>query len=122
MKYKNIGGCVLPTQPDQQKRPRCKKCSTVLNNEKYLYIIYVLVCQNCTLIFSRTTKQNWIVICQCCLRIWRAGRGLQVLKCFVRGGQNFFLLALCVCVCVRGEGGFRFSTSPSVKKITDPSY
>ena len=29
------------------------------------------------------------------------GGGLEVLKCFVRGGQNFFYL-LCVCVC---EGG-----------------
>ena len=33
------------------------------------------------------------------------------LKCFVRGGQNFFYL-LCVC---QGVGGERFSTSPSVK-------
>ena len=45
------------------------------------------------------------------------GGGLEVLKCFVRGGQNFFYL---LCVWGGGEGGFRFSTSPSVKKITDP--
>ena len=32
------------------------------------------------------------------------GLGLEVLKCFVRGGQNFFYL-LCVCVCVWGGGG-----------------
>ena len=37
---------------------------------------------------------------------------LEVFKCFVRGGQNFFYL---LCVCVSG-GGVRFSTSPSVKK------
>ena len=46
----------------------------------------------------------------------------QVLKCFVRGGQNFFYL-LCVCVCEGGGGGgsgVRFNTSPSVEKITDP--
>ena len=43
--------------------------------------------------------------------------GSEGLKCFVTGGQNFFLLAFCACVC---RGG-RFSTSPSVKKkITDP--
>ena len=38
------------------------------------------------------------VICQCCLRKLRAGRGwgFEVLKCFVRGGQNFFYL-LCEC-------------------------
>ena len=33
--------------------------------------------------------------------------GLEVLKCFVRGGQNFFyLLCVCVyvCVCVGGSG------------------
>ena len=30
------------------------------------------------------------------------GVGLEVLKCFVRGGQNFFYL-LCVCVCVGGQ-------------------
>ena len=44
------------------------------------------------------------------------GGGLEVLKCFVRGGQNFFYL-LCVCVC---EGGVRFSTSHSVKKNNRP--
>ena len=27
MKNKNIGGCVLSAQPDQQKRPQCKKCA-----------------------------------------------------------------------------------------------
>ena len=29
------------------------------------------------------------------------GGGLEVLKCFVRGGQNFFYL---LCVCVGGGG------------------
>ena len=29
------------------------------------------------------------------------GEGLEVLKCFVRGGQNFFYL---LCVCVGGGG------------------
>ena len=43
------------------------------------------------------------------------GCGLEVLKCFVRGGQNFFYF---VCVC--GVGGVRSSTSPSVKKKPDP--
>ena len=33
------------------------------------------------------------------------GGGLEVLKCFVKGGQIFFLLALCVCVCGGGGGG-----------------
>ena len=33
------------------------------------------------------------------------GRELEVLKCFVKGGQNFFYL-LCVCgVCVGGGSG-----------------
>ena len=34
------------------------------------------------------------------------GGGLEVLKCFVRGGQKFFyLLCVSVCVCVgRGSG------------------
>ena len=42
------------------------------------------------------------------------GVGLEVLKCFVRGGQNFFyLLYVCASVCVCGGGGVRFSTSPS---------
>ena len=31
------------------------------------------------------------------------GWGLEVLKCFVREGQNFFYL-LCVCVCGGGSG------------------
>ena len=41
------------------------------------------------------------------------GGGLEVLKCFLRGGggQNFFYL-LCVCV----GGGVRFSISPSGRK------
>ena len=44
--------------------------------------------------------------------------GVQVLKCFVRGGSEFFSTCF---VCVGGGGGgegggVRFSTSPSVKK------
>ena len=31
------------------------------------------------------------------------GVGVRVLKCFVRGGPNFFYL-LCACVCVGGGG------------------
>ena len=48
------------------------------------------------------------------------GGGLEVLKCFVRGGQNFSLLCVCGGGGGGGGGGVRFSTSPSVKKITDP--
>ena len=40
---------------------------------------------------------------------------LEVVKCFCPTGSEFFYL-LCVCV----GGGVRFSTSPSVKKITEP--
>ena len=32
---------------------------------------------------------------------WGGVEVLEVLKCFVRGGQNFFYL-LCMCVCVGG--------------------
>ena len=43
---------------------------------------------------------------------------------FCQRVSEFFLLALCVCVCVCvcivGREGVRFSTSPSVKKITNP--
>ena len=38
---------------------------------------------------------------------------------FYQRGSKFFLLALCVCR-GGGGGGVRFSTSPSVKKMTDP--
>ena len=31
MKITNIGGCVLSTQPYQQKRPQCKKLSNIEN-------------------------------------------------------------------------------------------
>ena len=44
--------------------------------------------------------------------------GVRGFKIFCQRGSEFFLLALCVCVC--GGGRVRFSTSPSVKKITDP--
>ena len=45
------------------------------------------------------------------------GEGVRVrgFKMFCQRGSEFFLLVLCVC-----GGGVRFSTSPSVKKITDP--
>ena len=44
------------------------------------------------------------------------GVGVRGFKMFCQRGSEFFLLALRVCVC----GGVRFSTSFSVKKITDP--
>ena len=44
------------------------------------------------------------------------GGGSEVLKSFVTWSQIFFYL-LCVC---GGGGRVRFSTSPYVKKITDP--
>ena len=98
----------------------------MLNNKKYLYTTYVLVCPNCTLIFSRTRKQNWIIICQCCLRIWRAGGGGwgwggggRGFKCFVWEGQKFFyLFCVCVCVCVVGGGQVQYLSFR--EKITDP--
>ena len=39
-------------------------------------------------------------------------RGVRGFKMFCQTGSEFFLLALCVC---GGGGGVRFSTSPSVK-------
>ena len=45
--------------------------------------------------------------------------GVRSFEMFCQSGSEFFLLALCVCVCV-WTGEVRFSTSPSVKKITDP--
>ena len=48
------------------------------------------------------------------------GGGVEVLKCFV-SGEGVRIFSTCfVCMCVCGGGGVRFSTSPSVKKITDP--
>ena len=41
MKTKNIGVCVLSTQPDQQKRPQCKnaqKCIKLSNIEKIFFV------------------------------------------------------------------------------------
>ena len=42
------------------------------------------------------------------------GGGLEVFKCFIRGVIIFSACFVC------GGEGVRFSTSPSVKKITDP--
>ena len=38
MKKKNIGGCVLSTQPDQQKRPQCKNAKKLSNIEKFFLV------------------------------------------------------------------------------------
>ena len=86
----------------------------MLNNKKKSYTTYVLVCQNCTLKFSRTKKQNWIIICQMLFAYMAGGEGVGVrgFKMFCQKGSEFFLLALC--------GGVRFSTSPSVKKNRPP--
>ena len=46
------------------------------------------------------------------------GVGVGGFKMFCQRGLEFFLLALCV---GGGGAGIRFSTSPSVKKITDPT-
>ena len=43
MKNKNIEGCVLSAQPDQQKRPRCKKCATNAKNYQILKNVCSLV-------------------------------------------------------------------------------
>ena len=50
------------------------------------------------------------------------GLGVRGLKMFCQRGSDFFLLALCVSGGGGGGGGggVRFSTSPSVIKITDP--
>ena len=66
-------------------------------------------CQNCTLIFSSSAGPESklglsYVNVVCVYGGWGVGWGLEVLKCFVRGGQNFFYL-LCVCVCEWGGGG-----------------
>ena len=45
------------------------------------------------------------------------GVGVRGFKMFCQRGSEFFLLALCV---GPGRGGVRFSTSLSMKKITDP--
>ena len=78
--------------------------STVLNNKKKIYTTYVLVCQNCTLIFGRTRKQNWIIsyVNVVCVYGGREGGwGSEVLKCFVRGVRIFSTCFVCVC----GGGG-----------------
>ena len=46
--------------------------------------------------------------------------GVRGFKIICQRESEFFLLALCVYVGGGGDWGVRFSTSPSVKKITDP--
>ena len=47
--------------------------------------------------------------------------GVEVLKCFVRGGSEFFLLALCVSVWGGGGGrGCQVQYLSFREKITDP--
>ena len=75
-----------------------------------------------TLIFSRTRKHNWIIICQCCLRIWRAGRGwgLEVLNVLSEGVRIFSTCFVCVCVGGGGGGGGQVQYLSFREKITDP--
>ena len=47
----------------------------------------------------------------------RGGGVVRGFKMFCQRGSDFFTCFVCVCVC---GGGVSFSTSPSVKKITDP--
>ena len=66
------------------------------NKKKNIYIQLMFWFVKTTLIFSRTSKQNWIITCQCCLRIWQRGEGVGVRGFKVRGGgDRIFLLALC---------------------------
>ena len=39
MKNKNIGGCVLSTQPDQQKRPQCKNAQNYQTLKKFSTLV-----------------------------------------------------------------------------------
>ena len=83
------------------------------NKKKYLNAHYVLVCQNCTLIFQQDQRAKMDYHMSMLFAYMAGGEGveLEVLKCFVSGGQNMFnLLCACVCVC---EGEVRFNTSPS---------
>ena len=38
MKNKNIGGMCLSTQPDQQKRPQCKKAQKKISNIEKIFL------------------------------------------------------------------------------------
>ena len=93
----------------------------MLNNKKNIYIQLMF----CTQIFSRTRKQNWIIIYQSyvnvvCVYGGRGGGGREVLKCFVRGGQNF--LSCFVCVCGGGGRGGQVQYLSFREKNNLPSY
>ena len=81
-----------------------------------------MVCQNCAGPESEIGLACVNVVCVYGRErgVVGGGGGLEVLKCFVRGGQNFFLLALCVCVCE--GGGCQVQYLSFREKITDPSY
>ena len=52
--------------------------------------------------------------------VWGGGRGVEVLKCFVRAGQNFSTCL--VCMCGGGGGGQVQYLSFREKNNRPPSY
>ena len=89
----------------------------MLNNNKKIFIYNL--CSALSKLYTNIQQDQEAKLdyqCQCCLRIWRAGREWEVrgFKIFYQRGSEFFLLALCVCVWWGGGGGGGGGESGSV--------
>ena len=71
------------------------------NRKNYLYTTYVLVCQNCTLIFSRTRKHMSMLFAY---MAGREGVGARVFENVLSEGSQNFSTSF---VCMGGGGGCR---------------
>ena len=92
------------------------------NNKKNIYFQLIFWFVKIVHLYSAgpESKIELSYVSAVCVYGGRRGRGLEVLKWFVRGGQNFFyLLCVYICVCVGGGGQVQY-LSFREKKITDP--
>ena len=88
----------------------------MLNNKKiFIYnLCFGLSKLNTNIQHDQKAKLDYHMLMLFAYMAGGEGVGARGFKMFFQRVSEFFLLALCVCVW--GGGGFRFSTSPSVKK------
>ena len=85
----------------------------MLNNKKNIYI--QLMFWSVKTVQDKKAKFDYRMSILSVYMAGGEGVGVRGFKMFCQRGSDFFTCFVCVC-----GGGVSFSTSPSVKKITDP--